>query len=126
MDERTNNCCISVFLGWWGNQVLLRHGALASLLFVLLSVHQLGGDLPLVSGGVVLVGVLSDLQLGPLLTRAPAVHGLVLVVVVVLVLVEVALGHLDVVVCSSSLAKVSIVNDCGAKCAVLDYAFFLL
>merc|ERR1712026_372749 len=107
LDERTNHCWLSVFLGWRGHQVLLRHGALASLLLVLLGVHQLGGNLPLVSGGVVLVGVLSHFQLGPLLARPATVHGLVLVVVVVLVLVEVALGHLDVV-CSVLLLRRSL------------------
>merc|ERR1719188_1046730 len=58
-----------------------------------LRVLQLLHDFSLVAAGVVPIGVLLRLLLGPLLPRVAGEHGLVLVVVVVLVLVEVGLGH---------------------------------
>ena len=56
-------------------------------LHVLLHVLELGGDLPLVTRGVVAGSVHLSLLLGPLFAAVPGHHGLVLVVVVVLILI---------------------------------------
>ena len=58
-----------------------------SVLHVLLHVLELGGDLALVTRGVVAVSVHLGLLLGPLLAAVPGHHGLVLVVVVVFILI---------------------------------------
>ncbi len=69
----------------------MRVGGLSLLLRVL----EFGEDLPLVSSGIVVIGVLLRFFLGALLAGAAAEHGLVLVKVVMFVLVEVRLGHGD-------------------------------
>merc|ERR1719318_2479198 len=64
----------------------------SSSLHILLHIHQLGHNLPLVPPGVVLVGVLLDLLLCSLLSTMPRHHSLILVVVVMLKLVKTLLG----------------------------------
>merc|ERR1719222_1785952 len=69
------------------------HGRHYPVQVVLLGVHQLRHDLPLVPPGVVLVGVHRRLLLCSLLSTVSRPHGLVLVKVVVLELVKVCLRH---------------------------------
>merc|ERR1719318_1905505 len=67
----------------------------SSSLHVLLHIHQLGHDLPLVPPRVVPVGVLLGLLLSSLLSTVPRHHSLILVVVVMLKLVKTLLSSIS-------------------------------
>ena len=70
-------------------------GGFGGILGVLLGIHQLGDDFPLVASRIVMVGILSGLFFASLFTRMSAEHGLVVVrvEVVVFILVKVGFGH---------------------------------
>merc|ERR1719318_242254 len=85
----------------------------SSSLHILLHIHQLGHDLPLVPPGVVPVGVLLSLLLCSLLSTGPRHHSLVLVIVVMLKLVKTLLSGISSI---SHLHRFRITNNFGFSC----------
>ena len=75
---------------------------------ILFGVHEFVDDLTFVASGVMMIGVLSGLFLGPLFSGMARENGLVLVEVVVFVLIKVAFGHVGMFSVGQDWTKVSL------------------